>query len=50
MFFTDAVTGEPMRTEKWVRDKVPGKRRVSYNVVLWYIDDVAKWLDSLAVA
>ncbi len=50
LFFTDAVTGQPMRSEKWVRANVPGKRRVSYNVVLWYIDEVQTWLDSLVAA
>lgn len=48
LFFTDAVTGKPMKSEKWVRANVPGKRRASYNCVLWYIEDVQKWLDSLA--
>lgn len=45
-FFTDAVSGKAMVSEKWVRANVPGKRRVSYNRVLWYLDDVQAWLDS----
>lgn len=48
LFFTDAVTGRPLRSEKWVRANVPGKRRASYNCVLWYIDEVQQWVDSLA--
>jgi hypothetical protein len=48
LFFTDAVTGKPLRSEKWVRVNVPGKRRASYNCVLWYIEDVQRWVDSLA--
>jgi hypothetical protein len=47
-FFTDAVSGKPMVTEKWVRNNVPGKRRVSYNRVLWYLEDVQRWLDGRA--
>src|SRR3712207_3567622 len=32
-------------TEKWVRATVPGKMRLSHNVVVWYERDVDVWLE-----
>lgn len=50
LFFTDAVTGQPMVSERWVREHVPGKRRVSHNMALWFVDEVRAWLETEAAA
>lgn len=45
-YFTDPDSGEAYVSAKWVRDTVPGKVRLSHNVVLWYRDDVLAWIAS----
>lgn len=42
-FGTDPETGEQHFSEKWVRENVPGKRRLSHSKVIWYYDEVAEW-------
>jgi hypothetical protein len=41
-YHTDPDTGEQLVTPKWVREHVPGKKRLSYNVVGWFRDDVVE--------
>lgn len=41
-YHTDPDTGEQLVSEKWIREHVPGKRRLSYNVVGWFRDDVVE--------
>jgi hypothetical protein len=44
-FFIDGA-GRQLVSDKWVRTKVPGKIRLSYNRIAWYEREVAAWIDS----
>jgi predicted DNA-binding transcriptional regulator AlpA len=32
-------------TEKWVREHVPGRIKLSHRTIRWYRDDVLRWID-----
>lgn len=38
--------GTPIVTERWVRQRIPGKFRPSYSVVYWYVDEVERFIAS----
>ncbi len=42
-FFTDA-DGNELVSDKWVRDTVPGKYRLSHSRAIWYSGEVAEWI------
>lgn len=46
-YHTDPDTGEAKVSPKWVRENIPGKVRVSYNVVGWFRDSVVAHYERL---
>lgn len=41
--------GKALVSEKWVRANVPGKIRLSYNRVVWYVYEVESWIEARRV-
>lgn len=48
-FFT-TESGVALVTDKWVRDTVAGKIRLSHSKVAWFRDDVIAWIECRRVA
>lgn len=44
-FFVDGE-GKSLVSDKWVRAKVPGKIRLSYNRIAWYQYEVEAWIET----
>lgn len=41
-YYLDADSGEPLVTERWIRDNMPYKQDLSHSRVAWYDTDVAE--------
>lgn len=46
-YHTDPDTGTATVSDKWIRETVPGKIRLSHSRVGWYRDDVIKYYEGL---
>lgn len=47
-YHTDPDTGERQVSQKWIRENIPGKVRLSHSMVGWFRDDVVAHYERLA--